>query len=302
MLSYLPLIYVLLATFFWSLDIFVSKLGFLAGAKLIPFNLQSSAITFLILGIYVFLTKLKELKKVPSDVKIKLFFASAIHSGIGGFFGLAAVLYTTAINAAFLFQFTTVTTSILAWLILSEKMTRSKAFTIILEMFGIFLFITNGSLITPHFGDVLALITCVAWSTGNVLTRSIIKNNSVDADVATFFRPIGGLTLLILFILASPLYPQTLQSIFHTDVLRFSAFPYVFLDSLFVALLFIFLNRTLKVASASYMTLMASFSPIFVGVLSFIFLHETISTIQLFGAFFIIFGGIITQLLRIDKH
>src|SRR5579872_6024871 len=213
--NYLPLTYVLLFTLFWSLQIFVSKLGFLAGAQLIPFSLQSSIITLLILGIYIFLTKLKDLKKIPNNVKIKLFFASALHAGIGGLLSSAAVLYTSAINVAFLFQFTTVMTPILAWVLLKEKMTKSKVVTIVLVMIGVFLFVTNGKLITPHFGDILALLACVAWSTGNVLIRGILKKHPVDADVSTLFRPIGGLILLIVFTLLSPLYPPTLQAIFH---------------------------------------------------------------------------------------
>jgi drug/metabolite transporter (DMT)-like permease len=298
----MALLYVLLFTLFWSLQIFVSKLGFLAGAQLVTFSLQSSIITLLIVCVYLFSVKLKEFKKISKDTGIKLYLASALHAGIGGFLSTAAVLYTSAINVAFLFQFTTVTTPLFAWILLKEKMTKSKVVTIVLVMIGMFLFITRGKLITPHFGDMLALCACLAWSMGNVLIRGILKNHPVDADVSTFYRGIGGLSFLIAFIILSPLYPSSLNSIFHVNYLDSHFFLYVFLNSLFVVLLWIFLNRSLKVASASYMTLMSSLSPLVVAILSFTFLHESLDTIQYIGAGFIIFGGLITHYLKMDKH
>ena len=298
----MALINVLLFTLFWSLQIFISKLGFLHGAQLVPFSLQSSIIILLLVCAYLFSFKLKEFKKVTKDTAIKLFWASALHAGIGGFLSTAAVLYTTAINVAFLFQFTTVTTPLFAWVLLKEKMTKSKVITIILVMIGMFLFITKGKLITPHLGDILALSACIAWSLGNVLIRGILKRHPVDADVSTFYRGIGGLSFLFLFILLSPLYPSSLNTIFHVNYFDTHAFLYVLLNSLFVVLLWIFLNRSLKVASASYMTLMSSLSPLVVAVLSFTFLHETLVGIQVLGAGLIIFGGLITHYLKMDKH
>jgi drug/metabolite transporter (DMT)-like permease len=299
MTKYLPLIYVLLFTLFWSLQIFVSKLGFLAGLRLLPFLFQSSLLVFLLLGGYICLTKFKQLRKVPKRVSIRLFWASALHAGLGGLLSTVAILYTTAINVAFLFQFTTVTTAVLAWLILKEKMTKG---TIVLVMIGIFLFITSGKLITPHIGDLFALGACIAWSLGNVLIRGVLKENPVDADVSTFFRGVGNLSVAVILIVLVPFYPLVFKSIAQTNLFSLNLFPYIFLNALFVSLLCIFLNRALKVASASYMTIMSSLSPIIVAVLAFAFLHETLNTVQLFGAGFIVFGGIITQYLKIDKH
>jgi drug/metabolite transporter (DMT)-like permease len=293
---------VLLFTLFWSLQIFVSKLGFLHGAQLIPYSLQSSIIILILVVGYIISFKLKEFRKVSKDTGIKLYWASAIHAGVGGLLSFAAVLYTTAINAAFIFQFTTVTTPLFAWLLIKEKMTRSKIITMILVMIGMLLFITKGKLITPHLGDILALSACVAWSAGNVLIRGILKKHPVDADVSTFYRGIGGLSFLILFIILSPLYPSSLQTIFHGNYLDLHGFLYVFLNALCIVLLWIFLNRSLKIASASYMTLLSALSPLVVAILSFTFLHETVSTIQFFGAGFIIFGGLITHYLKMDEH
>jgi len=263
--------------------------------------MQSSILVFLFLSGYVFLTKFKELKKVPANVKIKLFLASALHACGGGFFSTSAILYTAAVNVAFLFQFTTVTTIVFAWAILKEKMTRSKMLTVTLVMIGVFLFITNGKLITPHVGDIFALAACIAWSLGNVLIRGIIKKDPVEADVSTFFRGTGNLLLAILLILLFPIYATMFRPTLQVSFFNLNLFPYILLNAIFVSLLCIFLNRALKVASASYMTILSSLSPLAVAVLAFIFLHETLSFIQLLGAGFIVLGGIATQYLKIDK-
>ena len=51
--SSLALINVTLFSVFWALQIFISKLGFNAGAKAVPFTLQSAFVALIILAIIV---------------------------------------------------------------------------------------------------------------------------------------------------------------------------------------------------------------------------------------------------------
>jgi uncharacterized membrane protein len=52
-----------------------------------------------------------------------------------------------------------------------------------------------------------------------------------------------------------------------------------------------YLNRTLKVATASYMTLMSMVTPVLVGILALLFLGETLVWVQVIGAALIILSG-----------
>jgi drug/metabolite transporter (DMT)-like permease len=52
-----------------------------------------------------------------------------------------------------------------------------------------------------------------------------------------------------------------------------------------------YLNRTLKVATASYMTLMSMVTPVLVGILALSFLGETLVWVQGVGAVLIILSG-----------
>lgn len=296
-----PLLNVTLFSVFWAIQIFVSKLAFLKGAEVIPFTIQSGIVASILLTVYILALKKDKLKNL-SKVFVGLFIANAIHNGLGSVFSNAGISLTAAINAAFLIQFTTVTTSLLAWLVLKEKMTTSKLFTIITIMVGTFFLITKGQLISPHIGDILILLACLSWSSGNILIKKILKKHAVDSDVVTFLRPISGLPILFGFIAFSPLYPPATQQMFHTNLLDLHLLPYVFFNSLFAVLLWIFLNRTLKIASASYTTMMSSLTPVLVAIMAIVFLKESLIPIQWFGVLLISASGIVTQFLKIDKH
>lgn len=66
-------------------------------------------------------------------------------------------------------------------------------------------------------------------------------------------------------------------------------------------LLSIFLNRTLKVATASYMTMMSMMTSVFVALLAVLVLKEQITFAQIFGGILTIIAGIITHYSEIDK-
>jgi drug/metabolite transporter (DMT)-like permease len=297
-----PLVNVLLFSIFWALEIFITKFAFVSGAQIIPFTIQSSFLTLLILSVYVTMRRLKELKAVPFKTILWILLANAIHMGIGGFLSNAGIQYTTAINAGFLTQFLVVTGTLLAWVILKEKLTLAKILSVCMIMVGTFFLTTNGKFIVPHIGDLLIIGACFAWAVGGILVRKILKDSPVNADIISFFRPIAGIPILLLFMLFSPLYPAPLQTIFHVNIFTIYQPLYVTLNAIFVSLVWIFVNRTLKVASASYTAILPSITPIIIAVLAIIFLHESITVIQSVGIILILASSIVAHYLQFDKH
>lgn len=297
-----PLFNVLMFSTFWAIQIFVSKLAFLAGAQVIPFTVQSAVVAIITLIILVLPKRLNELKNIAPKVLLGLIIANAIHYALGGSLSNAGTALTSAINAGFLVQFSTVTTTLLAWLILKEKLTYSKIVTVILILFGSFLLTTKGQLIVPQIGDTLILLACLSWSIGNVLVRQTLKDTSISGDVVSFLRPVAGLPVLLVFISLSSSYPSPVREVFQQDLLNYVFVSYAILNGIFAALLWIFLNRTLKIASASYMTMMSSLTPAMVTFMAIIFLHERLTIVQVVGILIIISSGLVTQLLKIDRH
>jgi drug/metabolite transporter (DMT)-like permease len=297
-----PFANVFLFSLFWAFQIFVSKLAFVSGAKPGSFTVQSAVATLLIMSVYVLPFKSKELKSISSKIFWGLMAANTIHFAIGGFASSIGISLTTAINAGFLVKFALVTTIFFAWLILGEKLTKSKLITAAVMLIGVYFLSTKGQLIIPHIGDLFIISACFAWSFGNVLIRKILKGNNVSPEIVSFLRPIVGLPLLLIFIWLQPVYPASIRNVFDSEFFDFTYLPYVFANGLFGALLSVFLNRTLAVASASYMTMMSMMTPVMTTLLAMAFLKETMVTPQIIGAVLIIMSGVITHYLRVDKH
>ena len=111
------------------------------------------------------------MRDIPKGIIAGLLLANAIHFGLGIFFCNAGTALTSAINAGFLVKIGLVTTTLLALIILHEKMTLSKMMAILAMLMGSFFMSTKGNLIVPQFGDVLIILACLCWSTANVLSK-----------------------------------------------------------------------------------------------------------------------------------
>jgi drug/metabolite transporter (DMT)-like permease len=265
------------------------------------FTIQSAFVALLVLSVMVLPKIYAQLIALPKSVLLGLFLANAIHFGVGGFFSNAGVALTSAVNAGFLVKFALVTTIILAWIFLKEKMTWVKALAALAMILGSFLISTKGQPIIPQVGDFLLILACFSWSAANILVRRAIKDAPVSGDLVSFLRPVAGIPVLLFFVLLAPLYPEQIQSVFATDYFDLRFYPYVLSSGVLSALVWIFLNRTLKVATASYMTMMSMMTSVFVAILAVLVLGETIVMAQILGGVLTIFAGIITHYAGVAK-
>ena len=234
-----------LFSFFWALSILVSKMAFLAGAAPMSFTIQSAFVALLVLSLMVLPKIYTQLIALPKSVVWGLLLANAIHFGVGGFFSNAGVALTSAVNAGFLVKFALVTTIILAWIFLKEKMTWVKALAALAMILGSFLISTKGQPIIPQVGDFLLILACFSWSAANILVRRAIKDTPVSGDLVSFLRPVAGIPVLLFFALLAPFYPTQLQNVFAADYFDLRFYHYVFVGGILSALVWIFLNRTL---------------------------------------------------------
>lgn len=300
--SHLPIFNISLFSLFWALQIFVSKLAFEAGENPVSFTIQAGIVALFVLAIYILPRKGHEFRNLSKGLTAKLLLANAVHFGLGIFFCNAGTALTSAINAGFLVKFGLVTTTLLAWLVLHEKMTLSKMIAVLTMLIGSFFISTRGNFIVPHVGDILIILACLCWSTANVLVRKILKDSAISDEVVTLLRPVAGIPLLLAFVLISPIYPEPVRNVFYVNIFEVR-FPFlVVANGFFLALLFLYLNKTLKVASASYMTMMSMITPVIVTALAVAVLNEEMNWIQIVGAILIISSGVATHYLQIDKQ
>jgi drug/metabolite transporter (DMT)-like permease len=294
-----PLFNVLMFSAFWALQIFASKLGFLTGAEALSFQALSTIAVFLILGVFLLPKVSDELANVfkyQPGLFWKLFFANGIQAGLGTCLSLIGIALTEAINAGFLVKLATVTTTLFAWIILHERLTRLKVATVIVMLCGAYLLTTRGQAILPQVGDLFILGACFCWSLGNVLVRKFLKSQAVKADAVTLQKPIAGLPVLLVLLGISFYLTTTYTKL--PKVLACCDFspqywPYALVSGFCLAMAWLYLNRTLKVATASYMTLMSMVTPVIVGVLALVFLGETLVWVQVIGAGMILVSGVV---------
>jgi drug/metabolite transporter (DMT)-like permease len=293
-----PLFNVSLLALSWALQIFVAKLGLRAGAELYTFSIQSLFFIVGLMALYILPRKHHIVKKLPTKTILYIIAIGTVGAGIGGTLSNAGLQLTTAINAGFLFQFDIALTIIFAWALLKEKLDIPKILMLLCILLGTFFLTTNGQLIVPHSGDIFILLASACFAAATVFSRQVLKLTGVDPDMISLIRPLVGLVVLLSFILLAPFL--SLPSQF--DLFNSQHLLYVFFNALFCVTTVVFLNRTLKVASASYTAMVAAVTPIFVALFGIVFLQETLTSIQLIGAFLIVLASFITHLLKVDKH
>jgi drug/metabolite transporter (DMT)-like permease len=283
---------------FWAFQIFIAKLGFIAGAMVLPFQvvmLVSAMVTLAILILPRSGPDLGKLFKHHPDIFWRLFLANTLQAGLGTCFSIIGIALTDAINAGFLVKLATVSTILFAWLLLKENMSRMKLAIMFVMLFGAYLLTTKGQSMLPRIGDLFILGACVCWSLGNVMVRKILRTQTVQADVVTMQKPLASLPVFLTLVGVSYYYPHLLGEL--DSLLKCCTFsavyiPYALGSGIFLALAWIYLYRTLHIATASYMTLMSMATPIIVSMLAMAFLNEKLIWIQLIGAGMIILAGV----------
>jgi drug/metabolite transporter (DMT)-like permease len=301
-----PFFNVMMFSVFWAIQIIAAKLGFNHGAMAIPFQIilfitTMVTLTFLIMPrsgadlLYLF-------KNKPA-LFWKLFLANAVQSGLGTCLSIIGISLTETINAGFLVKLATVSTIIFAWIFLKERLSLLKISVVVIALSGAYLLTTQGQRLLPQVGDLFILGACVCWSFGNVIVRKVLKTQSVKADVVTMQKPIAGFPVLMLLIGFSVIFPRglgNLSQVLTCCSLSASFLPYAVVSGFCLAMAWIFLYRTLNVATASYMTLMSMVTPIIVSILAIFLLGERMVLIQVAGAGMIILSGVVVYLSDIS--
>ncbi len=289
---------VMMFSSFWAVQIFIVKLGFIAGAKVLPFQAGMFIAAFATVIILLWTKTRSDFVHLYKDrprLFWKLFLANATQSGLGTCFSVIGIALTDAINAGFLFKLTVVTTTFFAWLLLKEKMSWTKVVVIIIMLSGAYLLTTKGQTLYPKIGDLFILGACFSWSLGNVMVRKILRDHPVKPDVVTIQKPAAGLPVFLGLLGFSVFFPEKLGNL--SQILACCEFspavmPYALLSGFCLAMAWIFLYRTLKISTASYLTLMSMVTPILVSVLAISFLGERFVWVQVLGAVMILLSGL----------
>ena len=295
-----PFFNIMMFSAFWAMQIFVTKLALNAGAQVLSYQLLSLLAALVILAVFLlprFGREFRSLFRDKPDLFWRLFFANGIQSGLGTCLSIIGISLTSAINAGFLVKLSTVTTILFAWLILKERLTVIKILMVFSMLSGAYLLTTKGQILLPRIGDLFILGACVCWSLGNVLIRKYLKSQPVKVEVVTFQKSLAGLPFVLTLVglaLWTPGIFGSLDQVLSCCKPPSAVFPHIIGNGVLLTFTWTYLNNTLKISSASYMTMMSMVTPIFVSLLAIIFLGERMVWIQVIGAGMIILSGVIT--------
>ncbi len=278
-------IYTGLGSLCWAITILFTKVVVKSGENI--YNILFwTALLSLPYWIYVFSKQKNEFKKIGKKDYYILISIGLISGLLINLVEMFALKYTTAINYSFLIRMVVVFTIILAYFFFDEKINLKKIILVIMLICGAFLLTTKGNMISFSLGDILTIIEALLIAFGNtILGKIAIK--SMSAELSSSASNIIGLTFLIIIAM----------------IMRIIAIPQRFWMILLIAL-FIILGTRLrftayKHATATYITMIYSLTPVIVSLIAIPLLGESLTTVQIIGGALIILAGIFVEKLKI---
>lgn len=251
----------------WAVYLTFSKIVLSSGANPFAFGVIATFIAAFFLLTFGILLKKVRIADAGSARRIVLVAALYDLSIFTGFYGLGT---STLINYAFLIKTTVVFTVFLSAAFLGESLSAKKLFLVLVLLSGAYLLSTRGEFLVPMAGDLWIVFTALVLSVGNVLSKPLLR--SVDAFNFAFLRVLSGAVIFLpiaFFINPSP------SSI--------SLTPPVVGAGFFLALTAFLLYRTIRLTAVSYMSMFSTLTPVFVSVLAFFALGETMNLVQILG-------------------
>lgn len=279
------LIFSLATSLIWSLGLVNSRIILLKGEN--PFNL--TAWIFIVtapLWLITFKNHARQYKELSLRNKIMLFVI-----GIMGSIGIStlqslALKNTTAVNFAFLYRTIVIFTIIFAALFLKERITFKKIILTVFIILGSFFLTAKGQGLVFTKGDIYTvLMAASAAFVANILTKHTISRMHPDLS--------GSVTMLVSL-------PMLLILSLITGTFRLPDLPFLILVGGILQFLIIKVrNRAYQLATASFVTMILSVTPVFVSLWSLIFLRETLEGIQIVGGILIVASGFLAHKFKV---
>ncbi len=274
----------------WSLTQMVLTTGMILTLKFI-FNMGVDPLNFsyqilIVAALFLFVYGFYKEPEQIVHLSIKIISIVALIGVIGGSLvyalGGLGLKYSSAINYSFLVQTNVVFTAILAFFFLKENLKPTKVALIVILLVGVYLIVTNGNLFVPNKGDLLILLAALAYAIANILAKiTLTKITLRNVPVVTFtaYRLLFGGLSLALFLILIGRFSTEISWLWSIGV------------GAMIAIGTLAIHKVLVYATASYMSMMATITPLLTTVVAWILLGETMSATQLVGGGLIILAG-----------
>lgn len=282
--SWTNYIYTLLPALFWTGSFFWSKwsLEYMApmGAASVRFMIASVSLLIMMLFVGRFNWQQIWEKKWPL---LAVAFAGVFLFNFTFFKGMRA---TSPINASLIMALNPLTTLVLSYFALQTRITRQQIIGAIISFVGVTIVILKGDLhnlllLQINAGDPWIMLTNIFFATNHVLVKKYLSD--IHPITLTTVTAILGLIMMMFFAIPD------------LKAVNFPYLPTGFWGAIFclgflgTALAYIFWNIGLVRIGPSKAVIFINIVPFFVAIASLL-LGEPITTAQLLGGLFVIFG------------
>ncbi|MDN3017084.1 EamA family transporter [Paenibacillus sp. BSR1-1] len=275
---------------FGSIGVFVKKI-----------DLTSSEIAFLrgIIGSLFLLIVSFIVKHKPSFQALKqnaiLLLVSGAAIGLNWIFLFQSYRYTTISNATISYYFAPIFVMILAPWVLKEKLTSTKVICIIMAMIGLFLIVNPGSGNSSgsenNVVGILYGLSAAAFYASVILMNKFIKNLS-GFEITLVQLMAGSLVLLPYVVWQS-----------HLDFSGINSTSVIFIliiGIIHTGLAYFLYFTSLQELKGQTIAVLSYIDPISAVLIAAIFLHESMSLIQILGGVLVL-GATFLSELKIEK-
>lgn len=211
--------------------------------------------------------------------------------GFVGIFGFSMLFfvglkYTSSVNGALIMALNPLLTTILARIILKDRITNKQATGICLAFIGVILVITHGSFDTIKtlsfsIGDVIILGGNVCWTFYGVCGRRFIQDGT-PLSTTTYTMIFGAVCLIVV-----SLFTSSIETIPNVPIGAWGAIAFM---AFFTSVLgYLWWNKGIKEIGAGKTSLFFNLVPVVTMMISFA-TGISISIIQLLGAALVMLG------------
>lgn len=273
------------AAFLWAVSIIVTRIVLKSGENVynVVFWITLLASPYWLLVFSGKLNEFRAMTKKNYSILLGIGLISTIGVSIVEAFALK---YSPAVNFSFLIRSTIIFTILFAYVFLGEKITLKKVIIAAMILIGIYFLTTKGKLIFLTLGDIFTLTEAMLIAFGNSVLGKMATNKMSARLSSSGSFLIGVLPIAaIAFFNNAISIPKTLMLLIVLTIISILSMSVRF--------------QAYKNATASYVAMIYSFTPVFVLFMSIPLLRESMAPIQLLGGALIVLGGIAVEKLKI---
>ena len=282
------------AAFFWSFSFIWFKVAYLGynPITVVIFRLTIAALLITIIAVF-----LKRLQK-PSKEDIWLFVLMSFFEPFIYFLGESYGLkYVSSTVAAVIVATIPLISPIFAWYFFRERLKWMNAAGLAFSFFGVGLVVLNGSFQfnASPLGvglEFIAVFAAIAYSI--VLRKLVFRYNTLS--IIAYQNIIGIVFFLPVWLVVD--FNDFISRPFHPEAFRAIIFLAVFASTL----AFVFFTQSIRQIGVNRSNTFINLIPVFVAILSYFILKESLGTQQIVGIFVVVIGLFLAQIKRKRKE